>query len=330
MRYPKSVAAFMLPLVTFAAACEPAGANGGDGAAAPSASTAMSDALPATTTTSTPVAAAASGSNALCNEPCLGIERCDPAQQRCVAACPEGEVYVPATGPKGFRMGAALSRKTFDPPHTVVLTKPFCMDATEVTVAAYKRCVDDKLCSAPRVWGLWRNYPNLVDHPVNKVHWKQAKSYCEHRGKSLPSEAQWEWAATGGDGRAWPWGNETPTCKHTDFTQGHPEGPSSDDGCHGGGTSPVGSHPDGDRVLPDGHIHDLAGNVWEWVLDDYEAYPGGDETDPVHNRLPDGVHAIRGGAWNRSHSGIRAQYRAGAVVDYQVPGLGFRCVRNPS
>jgi formylglycine-generating enzyme required for sulfatase activity len=224
-------------------------------------------------------------------------------------------------------MGAALSGP-IDPPHRVVLTQPFCMDATEVTVKAYKACVDAGSCEKPTPWGIWRNYPTHSDHPVNKVDWKHAKAFCEAHGKTLPSEAQWEWAATGGDGRKWPWGNERPTCKHGDLTPGILEGPASDDGCHGGGTSPVATHPDGDRIWPDGRIHDLAGNVWEWVLDNYQPYPGNREVDPVHLRVPDGVHALRGGGWNRSGAGVRTQFRGGAAVDYRVPGVGFRCVRN--
>lgn len=134
-------------------------------------------------------------------------------------ACPAGEIYVPPTGPEGFRMG--VERKSgFDTPHRVVLTKPFCMDATEVTAGAYAECVKAGKCAEPRLWGLWSTYPGLPDHPVNKVDWNHSRIYCEFRGKSLPTEAQWEWAATGGDGRKWAWGNEEPDCDRADFTPG--------------------------------------------------------------------------------------------------------------
>jgi formylglycine-generating enzyme required for sulfatase activity len=236
---------------------------------------------------------------------------------------------VPATGEKGFIHGDGIRGGKIDPPHKVVLTKPFCMDATEVTVEAYDQCVKADKCDKPRLWGLWRNYPTLRKHPVNKVSWKQGKAYCESRGQSLPTEAQWEWAATGGDGRKWAWGNDKPTCEHTDYTQAILRGPSSDDGCHEGGTSEVGTHPKGDKIWPDGRIHDLSGNVWEWCLDNYKPWKGVPEIDPLHLKYPEGVHVVRGGGWNRSARGIRTHYRGGAVVDYQVPGLGFRCVRNP-
>ena len=224
---------------------------------------------------------------------------------------------------------ASLSGERLEPPHKVVLTKSLCMDATEVTVRAYKECVDAEKCEKPRLWGMWMNYPKLSEHPVNKVDWNDAMTYCKFRNKTLPSEAQWEWAATGGDGRKWAWGNEPPNCERADYTPGVLRTPSSDDGCNGGGTSPVGSHPKGDRIWPAGRIHDLTGNVWEWCLDNYFNLPPRPETDPVHLEHNSGAHVVRGGGWNRSHTGIKAQYRGGAARTYRVPGLGFRCVRNP-
>ena len=277
---------------------------------------------------STSAAASASAqASTRCEPSCLDIERCDAG--RCVAACPDGEVYVPATGTKGFQLGDGVKGSQVDKPHTVVLTTPFCMDATEVTVGAYKACVDAGKCEQPRIWGQWINYPKAVDHPVNKVHYDHAQTYCTQRGQSLPTEAQWEWAATGGDGRKWAWGNELPTCEHADFTPGILHGPASDDGCNGGGTSPVGSHPKGAKRGPAGNIHDLTGNVGEWCLDNYRPYKSDRQVDPLPLDYPRGAHVVRGGGWNRSHRGVRAQFRGGAPVDYHVPGLGFRCVRNP-
>ncbi len=272
--------------------------------------------------------AAVSNAAKLCDPVCARIERCDMG--RCVPACPEGEIYIPATGEAGFTMGANL-RPNVDTPHNVVLTEPFCMDATEVTVKAYKECVDADKCEPARIWGMWINYPKLPNHPVNKVHWNHAMTYCTWRDQSLPTEAQWEWAATGGDGRKWAWGNEAPTCAHADYTPGHLRGPSSDDGCHGGGTSPVGTLPKGDKQWPDGKLHDLSGNLWEWCLDNYKPWRPIETqaaTDPLVLTSPNSSHVVRGGGWNRSGVGIRTHFRASAVVDYQVPGLGFRCVRN--
>ncbi len=258
-----------------------------------------------------------------------------------MAACPSGEVYVPATGPAGFTMGRGRLRYGFgkmgqrpggteasDAPHVVVLTNPFCMDQTEVTVRAMKQCVDAERCRAPTAPNPYKTYPSQLDHPVNQVTWTMAKAFCAWQGKSLPTEAQWEWAATGGESIDYPWGNAAPTCEHADFTNEPISHPAGDFGCHGGGPSPVGTHPRGDRSWPSGRIHDLAGNVWEWVEDSYLPFATSTVTDPIVTRAT-GMHVVRGGGWNRSAAGIRAWFRGGAVTEYAVPGLGFRCVRNP-
>jgi len=271
---------------------------------------------------------------------CFDIERCEAGA--CVPACPATEVYIPPTGPKGFRMGKGLSAYGFGPrgsgnpgrgradePHNVVLTKPFCMDENEVTAGQMKKCVDEKGCTAPRRTDRWVTYPDKPDYPVNLVDWPMSKYYCEQYGKSLPTEAQWEWAATGGDGRTWPWGEEEPSCEHADFTKAILISPGGDSGCHGGGPSAVGTHRKGDRIWPSGAIHDLGGNVWEWVLDSYIPYSGKDEVDPLHDKPAIGTRVVRGGGWNRSGRGIMAAFRGGAISSYKVPGLGFRCVRNP-
>lgn len=236
-------------------------------------------------------------------------------------------MYVPATAPEGFAFphGDAHDAQS----HPVVLTRPFCMDATEVTVAAYAGCVDAGACTPPRWWGVWINYPDRPRHPVNKVDWGQAMAYCAFRGQTLPTEAEWYWAATGGQDHRYAWGNAPPTCAHADFSPGEISSPSGDDGCAGGGTSEVGTHAEGDRVTSYGRIHDLSGNVWEWCRDNYSVtLPRDRAVDPVVVTADTAAHIVRGGGWNRSGRGIRVDYRGGAIHDYQVPGLGFRCVRH--
>lgn len=273
---------------------------------------------------------------------CWDIERCDADKGSCEPACPEHEVYVPETGPKGFVMGTGKASFGFgsrasknagsgraDTPHKVILTRPFCMDENEVTARAYEACVNDKGCKLPKISDPWLTYQRKPDMPENMIDWHRSKYYCEQFGKSLPTEAQWEWAATGGDGRKWPWGDEEPTCEHADFTMGSLVSPGGDSGCHGGGPSNVGTHPKGDRVWPTGHIHDLAGNVWEWCLDSYIPYPDKEETDPLPDQPMTPNRVLRGGGWNRSNRGIMSSFRGAAISTYTVPGLGFRCVRNP-
>src|SRR5262245_59711024 len=100
---------------------------------------------------------------------CTSIERCE--EGACVPACPEGEVFIPATGPEGFVMGKGFTlnggarrlgkghKPDTDRPHRVILTKPFCMDEAEVTVAAMKECVATKGCAEPKIYEVFANYP---------------------------------------------------------------------------------------------------------------------------------------------------------------------------
>jgi formylglycine-generating enzyme required for sulfatase activity len=206
------------------------------------------------------------------------------------------------------------------------------MEAAEVSVRDYTKCVEAGACKPPWTGDPWSNYPKNAEHPVNLVSWTKARAYCAWRGERLPTEAEWEWAATGPEQHKYPWGDAPePSCEQVDFTKfGAPKfNPGGDVGCHGGGTSPVGAHPKGDRVWPGGAIHDLAGNVWEWVEDSYGPYGAAPATDPVVTSNA-AVHVIRGGGWNRSYAAMEVTYRAAATSDYQVPALGFRCVRDPS
>jgi formylglycine-generating enzyme required for sulfatase activity len=244
--------------------------------------------------------------------------------------CPEGEVFIPATPPEGFLMGRG-DRGATDRPHRVVLTRGFCMDSTEVTVRAYRACVEAGVCQPPYLADTFATYPRFPDHPVNMVNWLTAGAYCGWAGKRLPTEAEWEWAATGPEGHKYPWGNTPePTCGAglADFTPlGAPKSnPGGDVGCFGGGPSAVGAHAKGARRWPGGEIFDLAGNVWEWTEDSYEPYPAEAQVDPLVRR-ESANHAIRGGGWNRPPRALQGWFRGSATHRYQVPGLGFRCVR---
>jgi len=241
-----------------------------------------------------------------------------------IATCPDGEIAVPPTPADGFTMAKGLKGA-----HRVVLTHGFCMDQNEVTVREYARCVEAGACKEPWRGDPYSTYPTKLDEPVNLVSWPKAHAFCEWAGKRLPTEAEWEWTATGPEQYRYPWGNEPePSCDTCDYTKfGAPKWEAGGDiGCGGGGPSPVGTHPKGDRVWPGGAIHDLAGNVWEWVEDAYAPFGNDPVTDPVV-RLDVAVHAIRGGGWNRSYAAMVVTYRGAAHYSYQVPALGFRCVR---
>lgn len=220
-----------------------------------------------------------------------------------------------------------------DRPHQVVLTRGFCLDENEVSARDYGACVESGKCEKPGMEDPWASYPRFPDHPQNLVSWIKARRYCELRGQRLPTEAEWEWAASGPGGSRYPWGDSPdPKCGegYADFTPlGAPKShPGGDVGCFGGGPSDVGANPKGDKVWPGGHLHDLAGNVWEWVEDSYAPYEvaAAPLVDPLVRRETL-LHAIRGGAWNRPLRAAQTAFRGAEPWRYQVPGLGFRCAR---
>lgn len=191
------------------------------------------------------------------------------------------------------------------PAHRVWISE-FLIDRTEVTQAAYARCLAAGSCGAPRCeWA-----PNeRADEPVRCVTWAQARAYCAWAGKRLPSEAEWEKAARGSDGRRYPWGNAAPTCALASYVR-----------C---GVTPaaVGAHPSG--ASPYGAL-DMAGNVDEWVEDWYstEYYrtcPARDPLGPSSGMQ----RVVRGGAYDPWH--MRSASRNAVAPDTSEALIGFRC-----
>jgi formylglycine-generating enzyme required for sulfatase activity len=139
------------------------------------------------------------------------------------------------------------------PQHTVFLDA-FWIDRTEVTNAQYRECMEAGVCQEPDCWD--DDHLNAPDQPVVCMTWADAQDYAAWVGGRLPTEAEWEKAARGTDGRIYPWGNSQPDCHKANFY-----------GC-ANDPLPVGSHPDG--ASPYGAL-DMAGNVREWVADWYDA-----------------------------------------------------------
>jgi formylglycine-generating enzyme required for sulfatase activity len=197
-----------------------------------------------------------------------------------------------------------------NPQHNVSI-RPFAVDKTEVTQAEYAVCLQNGQCTKPYCKWDPCAAPTL---PIACVSYEQAQRYCASIGKRLPTEAEWEKAARGTDGRKYPWGNDPPDCDKTNM-----------DGC--GGPKPVASVPAGASAY--GAL-DMAGNVVEWVSDVYdEAYyassPPSDPTGPAP--APTAKHGGRGGGWRSIGFWSRASTRDFYEFDYVKDSLGFRCVK---
>jgi formylglycine-generating enzyme required for sulfatase activity len=229
-----------------------------------------------------------------------------------ITRCPRGMTRA-KTGT--FQMGspAGVGEANEHPQHQVTLSA-YCIDKTEVTVKDYRACVAKGACSATATTQSC-NGEDRADHPVNCVTWDEAVAYCKWAGKRLPTEAEWEYAARGADGRTYPWGNKAPTTERLN-TYADGDGWST--------TAPVGSYPKG--ASPVGAL-DLAGNVWEWTADWYGPYSATAVTDPTGVIAGD-FRVIRGGGWNINDPGIvRAAVRLWFETSKAVDLIGFRCVR---
>ncbi|MFV8753975.1 formylglycine-generating enzyme family protein [Nannocystaceae bacterium ST9] len=231
-----------------------------------------------------------------------------------------------------FDMGCSEADGNCDPEnqpvHSVTLSS-YWIEATEVTVAAYTECVEAGGCTettmgAPCSFGS----PLANQHPINCVTWDQADAYCTWKGRRLPSEAEWEFAARSNSGRAYPWGSAEASCSFAHMFQMMSE--QSTFGCDTNDTAPVGSYPDG--VSPFGAL-DLAGNVEEWTADwfsnsYYAESPTADPLGPAEGMQ----RSVRGGDfYDASPFNLRTMERSRANPTIAAPERGFRCAadQNP-
>jgi len=228
----------------------------------------------------------------------------------------------------GNFMAGAPPDNTFgraDPVHKVNLST-YSIDKYEVSVEEYDKCVKTGACPKPGGAQYGCNYPNAKRraHPMNCVTWNEAQTYCDWRGMRLPTEAEWEYAARGKKSNLYPWGDAAPTCKNTAMTYSAPDGKSS---C-GGNTSAIGSHPDGKSEFG---VHDLAGNVEEWMWDEYGYYKAVSEMNDPGGPMNGTDHVVKGGAYDLAGSKIfAAARRISAAPDNRYVWLGFRCAKGPS
>ena len=241
-----------------------------------------------------------------------------PHESEPAGPCPKGMLLIPGGAlwlgsPDG--VGAADEH-----PKQKLEIAELCLDAKEVTVAEYQACQKNKACPPlPRDVRLLSATPESeqsarsaqcaarlsdnADLPATCVSFDLATRYCAWQGNRLPTEAEWEWAATGGDDQlAWAWGSSPPTDEVVCWQGRTP--------CHVGGKR-AGAF----------ELHDLAGNVSEWTSTAYGTYGGS---------APDAAKVVvRGGSWESSkEDDLRPKRRGSRAKAYRDVTLGFRCAKS--
>jgi len=203
-----------------------------------------------------------------------------------------------------------------------VMVQDYWIGRTEVTNAAYRRCVAAGVCKTPR-YAAAAGWNAKDDLPVTLVSWYDAASYCRWVGGRLPTEAEWERAARGWNRRRYPWGNvfNPKICNHGRFAANP-----LDDKDGYAELAPVASFPQG--RTPEG-VYDLAGNVEEWVADWYApGYVEADMQDPLGPTTGD-AKVVRGGSFKSGRAWQRGAARGRALPSSRRVQRGFRCVTDP-
>ncbi|MEM7160527.1 MAG: SUMF1/EgtB/PvdO family nonheme iron enzyme [Myxococcota bacterium] len=306
--------------------------------------------------TEDPKPAAASASNTEPAAAAAETPKAPPAPVPTVPTCTDGMVLVDAGS---FFMGTDdpdnRALQTARPPHKVRLDA-YCIAIDEVTTAQFQQCSAKGECQRAFKDSLWpqgtleekdwvqrrealsqlcnTEKDDRGEHPINCVTWAQARDYCEFAGGRLPTEAEWEFAARGSDGRIFPWGDEPPTHEHGNLCNAEckewrrqqklpPEGTLSDADDKWYGTAPVGTFPQGTTQHG---LRDIVGNVFEWTASDFELY----EDHPEGVTAKEGK-VIRGGAFNSAYAMFaNPALRFPSDPKAHNHGIGFRCAANPA
>ena len=194
------------------------------------------------------------------------------------------------------------------PPHRVRVD-PFRIGKYEVANLQYKRFVDATKHRPPLRWEGGTFPEGMAHHPVTYVNREDAESYARWAGGRLCTEAEWELAAKGLDERGWPWGNTWDDSRgNVYYTVGD--------------TTPVNAYPQG--ASPFG-VRGMADNVWEWVADKYERYPGNTLPDWYYQR---GYYLLRSGSWKSDFLSSRTTTRNPTNPVYRADYFGIRICRD--
>ena len=228
-------------------------------------------------------------------------------QEMSMAVVPAGE----------FIMGSQGGAADEQPAHRVYVDA-FLMDKYEVSVGQYAKFLEATSQEAPPDWNIM-NQPQHQKRPVVNIDWADAVTYCKWAGKRLPTEAEWEKAARGTDGRIYPWGNELPTQLHANFGKKEWNNHAA--------LVPVGKLEDGKS--PYG-IYDMAGNVWEWVSDWYDPnyYKNSPSQNPAGPSSAE-LKVLRGGSWGDTMDNLRSANPHIYEPMSQYHTVGFRCAKTP-
>ncbi len=205
--------------------------------------------------------------------------------------------------------GSAARNGNALPAHKVNLPA-YYIDTYEVTNDDYKKFVDATGHTPPEHWEGGKIPPKKGKHPVVFVTMGDAAAYAKWAGKRLPTEAEWEKAARGTDGRLFPWGNKYKRKR------------ANTDEARKNGTTPVGSFKKG--ISPYG-LFDMAGNVWEWTTDNYLPYPGSPHKDEFYGKER---FVVRGGSWFDVKSEAISAARSKFTPPSADETLGFRCAKD--
>ena len=264
---------------------------------------------------------------------CLGITDPQPSNgtqpvlsAEIVRGRDDAPMVLIAAGP--FTMGSNDGLPNERPEHTVTLDT-YYLDQYEVTLSLYRKFLEEEKLEPPLTWDD-EAAATVGDRPAIGIKWKSAAAYCQWAGKRLPTEAEWEKAARGADGRRYPWGDMQPFVDIANYNRGvwvsegitlmpvtsGLEGMSVRHGLKGGGRSPFG-------------VFHMAGNAAEWVADWYERdyygkSPGKNPSGPLTGEK----RVLRGGSWADVPSALRVTARFSAEPDFEDRTTGFRCAMN--